>query len=330
MQTQKTLLILLYLAFIVLGIYFLLGFFNNLHPFFDSLSNFRVHLLIILLPIMMVIPFFHKNKTYQLLYALLLIASGFYLSLLLKPFQTKTIPIEKTQHITQMQFNLNFRNKEMHRFITYIKENPIDIITLQEVSDEHREKLQELQVEGYGINFKKDYPFVERTKGIYPYQVYCEFRGVGGGAILSKHPINEERTVCIEEEGLLWAEVQLPEQSIYVASLHLHWPFPYRQQEQINIIRPVLSHIPKPTLISGDFNAVAWSDAVKKITQASDTNVVNGLRWSIELKEQLPLFPFMKLSIDHLLLSKELEVERIEVKEGLGSDHLPIISTIRY
>ena len=330
MQIKKIFLVLLYLSLISISIPFLLGFFNTLHPLCDSLSNFRVHLLVLLLAIFVLIVFLHEHRNYQLFYIILLSFGGFYLYHILQEFHPLPLSQKKNHQIKQMQFNLSFRNQEIDKVIEYIKKNPMDIITFQEVTDAHREALQTLQIEGYGVEFKKDYPFIERKKGAYPYQAYCEFRGVGGGAILSKYPINNEKTVCIQGEGLLWAEVQTPEQSIYVASIHLFWPFPYRQQKQIKTLIPVLTHIPKPTLISGDFNAVAWSDAVEKIAKASNTKVVKGLRWSIELKKQLPLLPFMKLSIDHLLISKELEIEQINVKKGLGSDHLPIVSLLRY
>jgi endonuclease/exonuclease/phosphatase (EEP) superfamily protein YafD len=227
-----------------------------------------------------------------------------------------------------MQFNLSFRNQEMDKFKEYILEHPVDIITLQEVTDEHRAVLESLKIDGYNLSIKKEYPFIERKKGAYPYQVYGAFRGVGGGAILSKYPINKEKTVIVEGQGFLWAEIMIKEQPIYVGTLHLFWPFPYSQQEQIKLLRPIFENIPKPTLISGDFNAVSWSDAVNKVATYSNTKVVDGMRWSINLKSQLPLFPFMKLSIDQLLLSEELSVKNIKVEKSLGSDHLPIVSEI--
>jgi endonuclease/exonuclease/phosphatase (EEP) superfamily protein YafD len=85
-----------------------------------------------------------------------------------------------------------------------------------------------------------------------------------------------------------------------------------------------------PTLIAGDFNAVSWSHTVRQIEEASNTKVVEGMRWTIELKKQVPLIPNFKLAIDHLLLSSEFQVEEIFVEKDLGSDHLLLVSVIRY
>jgi endonuclease/exonuclease/phosphatase (EEP) superfamily protein YafD len=324
---KKIVLSLLYLVLIGTALPFLLGFINSVHPLFDSFSNFRVHLLIILLALTFIIAFFHE-KPYNYLFLIITILGGFFLYRINQPFLAKPSTLETNTSFKQMQFNLSFRNQRIDKFKEYILKNPIDIITLQEVTSEHRGVLEELKTDGYHLSIKKTYPFIEWKKGAYPYQVYGDFRGVGGGAILSKYPINEEKIVTIENQGFLWAEVMVKNQPIAVGVIHLFWPFPYSQQAQIAHLRPVLENMPKPILISGDFNAVSWSDAVNKIASYSDTKVVEGMRWSIELKSQLPLLPFMKLSIDQLLLSEQLMVKKIEIEKSLGSDHLPIISEI--
>ena len=328
MNFKATLLKLLYWAFIPTLLAFLLGFLNAWHPLFDSLSNFRVHLLLILLSLMVTLALFHE-KPHNYRYLILTFLGGVYLYYINLPF--KNIELDDKSHtFKQMQFNLSFRNSRIEEFKKYIVQHPMDVITLQEVTPAHQRALEELKTEAYKIEIKIEYPFIERKKGAYPYQTYCQFRGVGGGAILSKHPIDESKTLCLEGEGLLWTQIKIDQQPITVGSIHLHWPFPYSQQEQIETIRPILEKMPKPSLISGDFNAVSWSDAVDKVATYSHTKVVDGMRWSISLKKQLPLLPFMKLSIDHLLLSEELEVQTLKVEKDLGSDHFPIVSEVKY
>jgi endonuclease/exonuclease/phosphatase (EEP) superfamily protein YafD len=330
MKIKKIILILLYLLLIGVALPFLLGFVNGLHPLFDSFTNFRVHLLIILIPLTLLITFFHQ-KPYSYLYLFTTILLGATLYFITQPFTPKPLDSTKRYTLKFMQFNLSFRNQQLDEFKAYIKKNPVDIITLQEVTSAHQESLEMLKTDGFGMSIKKEYPFIERTKGAYPYQYYCAFRGVGGGAILSKHPINLKKRLCIEGQGLLWAEVEVEKQPITVASIHLFWPFPYEQPKQLSLLKSPLESMPKnPTLISGDFNAVAWSHAVNQVAKASNTKVVEGLRWSITLKEQLPLLPFIKLSIDHILLSKAFQVKSIDIKEDLGSDHSPVVAEIGY
>ena len=328
---KKSILTLLYLALFATTLPLLLGFINWVHPLFDSFTNFRVHLLVLSLGLLLFITFLHEKKKYHLSDLTLIALGGFYLYRLLQPFQP-TLPFVKNEHnLTHMQFNLNFRNQEMDNVVEYIKKHPMDIITLQEVTSAHKQVLQKLKFDGNKLHLTTHYPFVERKKGAYPYQLYCHFKRAKGVGILSKYPINPEKFVCVEGEGLLWTEIQTPYKKINVASIHLRWPFPYQQQEQIEFLKPVLENIPKPTLIAGDFNDVAWSNAVEKVANASNTKVVNGLRWSIELEKKfLPWLPSIELSIDHLLVSEELEVHRMKVEKDLGSDHLPVVSEIGY
>jgi len=325
MNTKRPIFIFFYIILLGIATPLILGFLNFLHPLFDSFSHFRIHLLWMVLPILLILLLLHE-KIYRAIYLTLLLLTSIYLYFISQAFHPN-LAYSKTKTFKHMQFNLNFRNQKMEKFIDFIKKNPMDIITLQEVTQEHQEKLEKLKVDGLALELSKDFPFVAQKKGAYPYQAYCNFRAVGAVAVLSKHPFETE-AVCLD--GAIWAKVMVNKKPINVLSTHLYWPYPHQQPEQVEQLLPILEGIPSPLLISGDFNAVAWSHAVKQIARASHTHVVDGLRWSIELKTQLPLLPFMKLPIDHLLLSDEFEVKSIKVEEGLGSDHLPIVSEIGY
>jgi endonuclease/exonuclease/phosphatase (EEP) superfamily protein YafD len=325
MTTKRPTFIFFYLLLFFILTPLFLGFLNFLHPLLDSFSHFRIQLLYLVLPLLFILMLLHEKK-YRVVHLMLFIIFALYLYLVSQPFQP-SLEQHKSKNFKHMQFNLNFRNQKMEKFTEFIKNNPMDIITLQEVTDEHREKLEKLKVDGLAIELSRDFPFLAQKKGEYPYQAYCNFRAVGAVAVLSKHPFETE-AVCLN--GAIWAKVLLDDKAINVLSTHLYWPYPHHQPAQVKELLPVLEGIPSPTLISGDFNAVGWSHAVKQIASASHTYIVDGLRWSIELKTQLPLLPFMKLPIDHLLLSDEFEVKSIKIEDGLGSDHLPIVTEIGY
>jgi endonuclease/exonuclease/phosphatase (EEP) superfamily protein YafD len=285
--------------------------------------------LVLLLPLLVIISFFHEKRIMSI-YFLLVFLGGGYLYWILQPFKADVVDETKVTHLKHVQFNLNFRNQRIEDVKTFLKENSVDIVTLQEVTFSHKEALEKMKTEGLSVEFSKDYPYVGRKKGAYPYQQYCNFQSVGGVAILSKHPINIENSICMEGQGLLSTEILINDKPLNVASVHLYWPFPYGQTEQVKTISQVFEHISTPLLIAGDFNAVAWSHTLSQIEKASHTKVVNGLRWSITLEKQLPLIPVMQLSIDHVLVSSELQVDNIYVGEDLGSDHLPVLSEFRF
>jgi endonuclease/exonuclease/phosphatase (EEP) superfamily protein YafD len=260
---------------------------------------------------MLLLAFFHEVRN-MLVYFTLIVLGAFYLYFINQPFIPKTLDKEKIHSLKHIQFNLNFRNKKMHDVLEYFKNSHADVITLQEVTRSHQEKLEQL-------------------KETYPYQNYCKFYPVVGAvAILSKHPFNENNSACLEERGLVWSQILVNNKPINIVAIHTLWPYPYGQPKQIEDIKTIFKHLTPPTLIAGDFNAASWSHTVQTIEKASSTKVIKGMRWSIDLKKQLPLLPNFKLAIDHVLLSKEFQVEEIFVEKNLGSDHLPVVSRIKY
>lgn len=320
---------LLYILLITMAVPFLFGFLNFLHPLFDSFSHFRVHLLLMILPTMLLLAFFHEVKN-MLIFFLFILLGIFYLYYINQPFKAQPITKNRTHKLKHIQFNLLFNNKKIDKVISYLQESSADVITLEEVTKAHQEALSSMRYEDYSLEFNSKFPYVARKQGAYPYQIYCPFQSVGSVAILSKHPFNEEQSVCLKYQGLLWQQILLDKKPINIVAIHTYWPYPYTQPEQIEKIKPIFKHIKGSTLIAGDFNAVAWSHTLKEIEKASHTKVVEGLRWTIELKKQLPLIPHFKLPIDHLLLSKEFQVKSIFVDKELGSDHRPVVSEIWY
>jgi len=287
-----------------------LGYLNALHPLLDSISHFRVHFIGVSVILSILLLLLHRSKIRYIYLLLSMGLIGLYYYIATEGTIYK--PVGNANTLTHMQYNMNFRNTHLADVLAVLKAQKPDIITLQEVTKSHQEKLETLKTE-------------------YPYQRYCAFYPVVGGvAILSRYPFSQNEKVCVEGKGLLISEIQLKEMTLTVASLHLHWPYPYGQYQQIESLKPYLKAIRPPALISGDFNAAPWSHSVQNIAHYSHTNVVKGLRWSIELSHQLPLIPYMKLPIDQLLLSKEIHIKNIQVFPHLGSDHYPIYSTIGF
>jgi len=311
MNIKNTLRIFLNLILLATGVPFLLGFVNEIHPLFDSYSHFRVHLLLVILPLLILLSFFYKKRR-AFIYLLLVTIGSFYLYYITQPFKATPIDKKRTHQLKHLQFNLNFRNQRMVEFKEYLRDTKPDVVTMQEVTPLHKKALEELKAD------------------IYPYQIYCKFQTVGGVAILSKHPFNKENAICMEGKGLVWSQILVDKYPINIVSIHTYWPFPYSQPEQIQTIKEVFKEIKGSTLIAGDFNAAAWSHSVKEIESVSHTEVVKGMRWSITLQKQFSSIPNFKLAIDHVLLSKEFQVEEIFVEKGLGSDHSPIVSKIWY
>ena len=305
-RVSKLLKILLILSLIAL----LFGFLQAYHPLFDSFSHFRYHILIVILVLLALLVIFSRNRV---VFGVLLLLTIVYLYIF--PFTYKAHFVTKGGrgiHFTHMQFNLNYQNRELNSVLELLSNKKPDIVTMQEVTAEHRARLETL-----------------KSNNIYPYQSYCNFYPVVGGvAIISRYPIGN--IICIKQKGLLSANVDIDGTKISVTSIHLIWPYPYEQYIQVNELKRTLNSLQnsKYRLITGDFNAAPWSNIVKIIAQESNTNIVGGLRWTISVNMQLYSIPFsIKLPIDQLLLYG-IDINSIKVLKHYGSDHYPVFSRL--
>ncbi len=294
------------LLFTVLAILFIATFFNSYHQILDSLSHFRVYIASgVLILALILIPLLKRVARY--IFILISISLALYLFFITRPYKPPVYKnISNQKQIKYLQFNMNFRNSKVDEFKRFLKEERPDIITLQEVTKAHQSKLEE---------FKKEYP----------YQSYCPFYPVVGGvAILSKYPFVNKEPNCVAGSGLIIEDISIGDRVLRVGSIHLHWPYPYGQYSQVDNFLPRLKDSKSAKIISGDFNAAPWSYIVKRVANASNTTVVGGLRWTIELEHQLPYIPFLKLPIDQVLVSKDILVLDIKTLKHFGSDHYAV------
>lgn len=286
----KTLTILAF-AFGALGL--IGGFLGAYHPLGDSLAVFRPYALAALFFAMFGFALWRQNLL--TIISLGLLAYGTY------SLRTQLARPAQVAGFTLMQHNNRFTNDTLD-LVDYARANAPDIITLQEITTTSIPQLAALRPE-------------------YPYQVICPFAAVGGVAILSKFRfVSEQGEGCIEGLGMVSARVQIPAGEVTVVSLHLQWPWPYRQQPQLAKILPALEALKGPVFIGGDFNMVAWSTTAARIEAASDTRVISGLRFTKSLLSGL-----VQLPIDQVLGPANWPASA-RIGPKLGSDHNSIIA----
>ncbi|MEP3629889.1 MAG: endonuclease/exonuclease/phosphatase family protein [Hyphomicrobiales bacterium] len=227
------------------------------------------------------------------------------------PFIGQEPLIEGGKTLKLMQFNISFNNRRFDEVTTFVKSEQPDVITFQEIT-------------------RAAWPMLESLKQDYPTQLACRTNGVGNVVILSKWPStqNNESTQCTENNRFGWLRLNVDGKLISVASLHLYWPFPYHQPEQVEALLPLIKDMPKPMLIGGDFNATPWSANVSKIASAAEGDLISGLRLSLRtnIKSWLPR---LVLPIDHVMTAKGMQARAV-LERNIGSDHLPVIATISY
>jgi len=193
-----------------------------------------------------------------------------------------------------LQLNLRWTNTDFDAVEALIAREQPDFIALQEVSMHNEGVLDVLRAD-------------------YPAQIVCQSSRVMSVAILSKSAF-VEAPMCKAHSG--WTSARIAIGGVYTTliSTHLHWPWPFGQRHQVDHMIEDIAGLNGPFIVAGDFNAAAWTQSVRRIAGATDTQAIGGLRFTFHVSEfHLPL------AIDHILVPGG--AAKIRKLGRAGSDH---------
>lgn len=201
------------------------------------------------------------------------------------------------------QKNVLFRNADLPALEADIRAADPMIVTLQEV-------------------LPKNQPFLDGLKDAFPHQLFCPGGVVGGEAILTRLTPVEGTAFC----GPGLAAMQVvggpadKQDRFWVVSVHLHWPWPYGQADQVALLLPILDQLQGPAVMAGDFNMVRWGNAVRQLSDILEVRPAGPMEGSYIGLSQL--FP---LPIDHVFAPRG---GRVELRPAAGSDHLGLLASV--
>lgn len=315
---NRTISLVAFWATVLLSLPLVGGFFGRLHPAFDSLAHFRVHLAVLLvlaaLPLLLARSFRWHGFLAALFgsAALLTVTGASPLSVLLSgtgPVQASHRPADAHSPVYRLlHLNLRYDNPEPGKVLSLIGRTRPDVVTLNEVSAMWAEKLALLS-------------------SAYPYRIVCTGESrVGGVAILSLRPLAKGgEGQCLDGGTLATATVDFGGRSVEIGALHLHGPWPFGQSDQIDHRAPMLASMTGTAILAGDLNATPWSAASARIAAASGMAQVgpSGPTW---IFRRLPEFlRFAGLPIDRIFAKGAVIVHSVATLEPVGSDHLPVL-----
>jgi endonuclease/exonuclease/phosphatase (EEP) superfamily protein YafD len=200
---------------------------------------------------------------------------------------------------TLYQKNMLYRNAELSALESDIRAADAQIVTLQEVSSANMSMLGQL-------------------KDIYPTQHLCPGGAVGGPAVLTRLEPVKGTAFC----GPNMAAIQVvsEEERFWLVSVHLHWPWPYRQAEHVKLLLPILDKLEGPVVMAGDFNMVRWATSVTALANIVGTRPAGPTFGSYHgLSRLLPL------PIDHVFATQG---GKVMARPALGSDHLGLFAEV--
>lgn len=289
------------------------GFGGPLHPAFDTLSNFRLHLSAGLV-LLAVAWSFRCSRAPAFIFALI----GFFgvasasSGLPLQP-GTYHPQGDETVH-TAFVMNLRWNNPGKEAIAQRILELDPDIVLLTEHSYGWADALR---------------PLDER----YPHKLDCpEWGIIGGSTILSKFPPsqNASPTYCGFYASAGFTGYQINGQPVTLGIVHLRWPWPASGPEMIDRLEPALRELPENALIAGDFNSATWTHSVRRFARMGALDVVDGIgpTWApgFVIGGSYLQFPrWTGLPIDNAMAKGNVRIVSAKRLEDLGSDHLPIV-----
>ncbi len=185
--------------------------------------------------------------------------------------------------------------------------------TIQDMLDRHPDLITLAEVT------RADHPVLVGLAQDYPSQHWCRFKKKGGTAVASHWPKIPGSERCLTAMGVAAMQVAAPGGPLWVAAVHLQWPFPSSQSAQVRRLVPEFEQLDGPIVIGGDFNMLAWGHSINAIAQATGTHRIGKISATYWVKHLVPL------GIDHVLAAGD---GTIEILPKFTSDHAGVLAYV--
>lgn len=278
--------------FFVALVLVLISFGGALHGIGDSLAVFRFWLALVLVGASVLLMTGRRGLVAAIL-AVVVIAA--------MPVSTGYLAPAPSGELryTVYQKNLLYKNVEDDRITADLLEADADFITLQEI-------------------FHTNEQIFDALDAVYASSLICPFAGVGQVAVLSHWPKIPGSDNCGGNKGLAAMQVETPAGPVWIVSVHLNWPYPYNQPEQVAALAGVLNSLGGRVVLGGDFNMVPWSHTVRAISKATGSDRAGPM-----VRTLIHSGGILRLPIDHVLVPGG--IGKLETRPLLGSDHLGLL-----
>jgi endonuclease/exonuclease/phosphatase (EEP) superfamily protein YafD len=202
-------------------------------------------------------------------------------------------------------------NARPELLVAFLRTERADVVTIAEFGPNKLELLHELEA-------------------VYPYRASCAEHWGCAMVLLSRHPISASGVVGTSGFGPLprvWARFGEGASSLTVIGVHVVKPIdgPQLHAQQLDELVQTVRRAPGAVIAAGDFNDTPWSHTFARFRNQSGLTHLGGL---------LPSFPagpkgLPQLAIDHVFVSAGITSTAVGLGPEVGSDHLPLIATIK-
>ena len=275
----------------------------------ELFSNFRLQIAALMIPFALIV---YRMRRWRWLAYGLAAAIVWSLVTLGWVYLPAAQPPAGKQKLKIMSFNVLGYNSNKDEVLGLMHDADPDVIMVLEYTEHWHRRLRSL-------------------KGKYPHQfLQPRWHGFGLG-VFSKYPLSDSKVVQLTRKLVdnpsLITHVDFGGTTIRICGLHVLSPTnSYRldlRNLQYDEVANELIGNEVPTVVMGDFNSVTWSPFVQDFmskTGYRDSRKGFGYQASWHAD-----FVFLRIPIDHALVSKDVCVHSRSVGGTAGSDHMPII-----
>lgn len=213
--------------------------------------------------------------------------------------------------------NVRMTNQRYGRFLKLVRDNDPDLIVITEPDDRWARHL------------------APALHDRYPHRIARPLENTYGLILYSRFPLLHPRVRFLVEADIpsFRATVVLPAgQTVELFCVHPQPPqflrdTDRRESELLQVAREVVA-TPRPSIVVGDLNDVAWSyttNLFRRISGLVDPRIGRGF-----FNTYNAFVPLFRYSLDHIFYSPTFRLIRLKKLGFFGSDHFPILIRLTY
>ncbi|HKU99464.1 MAG TPA: endonuclease/exonuclease/phosphatase family protein [Vineibacter sp.] len=289
----------------------LAGFFGESSAWLDYAAHFRPHLgaaAVLGIPVLLLL--FRGWRRIMLVASLAAVAVGNIDAMLTETRYRAAVAEEYVPvPLKVAAVNVYFFNREPHRVEQWLRQEQPDVVVLTEID------------RTWAATF-------ERLADLYPHQATRQTAFV---TMIARQPWTSFAVAAGPRrgQGILVARFDVAGRPFTVIGAHpaspIHPLYVDSRNAELDIIARLAASAPGPVVALGDFNATPWSAPMRRLVRTSP------LRYADLAATTWPTFlpQWLGIKIDHIMLGKGCGVADYGVGPDIGSDHRPVVATIR-
>ena len=237
-------------------------------------------------------------------------------------FSRKEVPAAAHEETGQptisiMLANIYMYNTNSHAILNLVREHTPDILLVMEINEWWAGHLDDMTIE-------------------YPYRVKQPLENTYGISLYSRYELQDAEVKYLVDAEIpsIHGKLKLPDgTAIRFHALHPKPPLPEESLEttqrdaELLLLARSLKNTIQPVIVMGDLNDVSWSRVTRlflKFSGLLDPRKGRGMYNSYNAR-----FPLLRWQLDHLFHSDHFRVDTIQRLPACGSDHFPMLYTLK-